>query len=95
MRRIVTLLLFSLSLQAAERFIRIDFPNGGELLRGGSEVRVLWHSLGVEGDLAILLFKDGEQYAVLADSVPNSGSFQWKISPSLPDGGRYRLRRRR
>ncbi len=86
------LFLICLSLQAANRFIHIDFPNGGELLRSGSEVRVLWHSLGVEGSLAILLFKDGEQYAILADSVPDSGVFQWWISPSLPDGGRYRLR---
>jgi hypothetical protein len=86
------LVLLSLSLVAAAPSLQIDFPNGGEVLRCGSEVRVLWHSIGVEGNLAILLFKDGEQYAIIAAAVPNSGAFQWRISPTLPDGGRYRLR---
>ena len=76
----------------ASRSIRIEFPNGGEVLKSGGQVRVLWRSLGVSGNLAILLFKGGEQYAVIAAAVPDSGFFQWKISAALPDSGQYRLR---
>jgi hypothetical protein len=85
------LLLASL-LQAGEREIRIEFPNGGEVLKSGGEVRVLWRSVGMNGNLAILLFKGGEQFAVIAESTPDCGFFQWKISAALPDSGQYRLR---
>jgi len=91
-KRLFPLLLLVLLLPAGERDIRIEFPNGGEVLRSGGEVRVLWRSLGISGDLAILLFKGGEQYAVIAASVPDRGFFQWKIAAALPDSGQYRLR---
>jgi len=91
-RRIASLLLLTLLLPAGERSIHIDYPNGGEVLQSGNSVRILWHSIGIEGNLAILLFKGGEQYAVIADAVPNNGDFLWKISPDLPDSGHYRLR---
>ncbi|MBN2346569.1 MAG: hypothetical protein JXO51_09290 [Candidatus Aminicenantes bacterium] len=90
--RMVPLLMLCFTLPPAERFIRIDFPNGGELLRGGSEVGIRWHSLGVQGDLAILLFKEGDQYATIASATANDGAFQWSVPTDLPDGARYRLR---
>ena len=90
--RIGLLLLIALVLQAGENYIRIDFPNGGEVLKSGSPVGVRWQSLGVNGNVAILLFKDGEQYSIIAESVPNSGAYQWNIPADLPDSGRYRLR---
>jgi len=91
-KRLLPVLLLALLLSASDRYIHVEFPNGGEVLRGGGEVRVLWRSLGVSGNLAILLFKGGEQYAIIAESVPDTGFFQWKISASLPDSGQYRLR---
>jgi hypothetical protein len=89
---IAIVILFFLSLPAGDRSIHIEFPNGGEVLKSGSQVEILWRSLGVSGNLAILLFKSGEQYAVIADAAPNSGSFQWKVSAALPASGQYRLR---
>jgi hypothetical protein len=91
-RRLLPLLLLALLLPAGDRDIRIEFPNGGEVLKSGGEVRVLWKSLGISGDLAILLFKGGEQYAVIAAAAPDCGFYQWKISAALPDSGQYRLR---
>ena len=90
--RIAAFALAPLFLLAAGPSLTIDSPNGGEVLRRGDEVRVLWHSLGVEGNVAVLLFKNGEQYAVIAASIANSGFFSWRISPALPDSGHYRLR---
>ncbi|MCU0235880.1 MAG: GPI anchored serine-threonine rich family protein [Acidobacteria bacterium] len=92
MRRFVVLAMLSLLLSAGERSIRIEFPNGGEVLARGSRVAVQWRTLGIEGSLAILLFKGGEQHAVIAASVPDSGQFQWTVAASLPVDGRYRLR---
>lgn len=46
----------------------------------------------MNGNVAILLFKSGEQYAVIAASAPNSGAFAWDIAAALPDNNRYRLR---
>ncbi|HEX7503098.1 MAG TPA: Ser-Thr-rich GPI-anchored membrane family protein [Acidobacteriota bacterium] len=91
-RRLLFLLLLALLLLSGEQEIRIEFPNGGEVLKSGGDVRVSWRSAGVGGDLAILLFKGGEQYAVIAASAPDNGFFQWKISAALPDSGQYRLR---
>lgn len=91
-RRILPWLLLALLLHAGEAEIRIVFPNGGEILKSGSDVRVSWRSVAVGGDLAILLFKGGEQYAVIAASVQDNGFFLWRISPALPDSGQYRLR---
>ena len=91
-KRLLPLLLLALLLSAGERNILIEFPNGGEVLRSGGEVRVRWRSLGISGDLAILLFRGGEQCAIIAESAPDRGFFQWKISAALPDSGRYRLR---
>jgi hypothetical protein len=92
MRTIAALALLSLLLQAGDRSIRIEFPNGGEVLKCGSQVGVHWRSQGVEGNLAILLFKGSEQHAVIAASVPDSGFFQWTVPASLPEGIQYRLR---
>jgi len=91
-KRIAPLVLLVMLLQAGGRYIHVEFPNGGEVLMSGSQVAILWSSLGVEGNLAILLFKGGEQYAVIAASAPNKGDFQWKIPATLPDSGQYRLR---
>ncbi len=91
-KKTILLILLVLALRAEAPFIRIIFPNGGEVLKSGSRVRILWQSLGVSGNVAILLFKSGEQYAVLAESTPNSGAFAWIPSSALAEGDRYRLR---
>jgi len=91
-KRIALLILLALALHGSDRYIHIEFPNGGEVLKSGSQARILWRSLGVSGNVAILLFLSGEQYAIIAESVPDSGAYEWKISAALPESGQYRLR---
>ena len=91
-RRIALLFLLALALHAGDRYIRIEFPNGGEVLPSGGQVRILWRSLGVSGNVAILLFKSGEQFAIIAEAVPDNGAYEWTIAAALPDNGQYRLR---
>ena len=73
-------------------FLRIEQPNGGDTLHAGIEAQVRWLSVGVEGPVAILLFKGGEQHAVIAAEAPNIGFYRWQVPAALPDGGQYRLR---
>ncbi len=91
-KKIASLFLLTLALHAGSQTIRIEFPNGGEVLKSGGQARILWRSLGVTGSVAILLFKSGEQYAIIAAAVPDSGAYEWKIPADQPDSGQYRLR---
>jgi len=92
MRTLATLALLSMLLPSTARTIRIEYPNGGEVLTRGSRVAVQWRSQGVEGNLAILLFKGGEQHAIIANGIPDNGLFQWTVATDLPEDNRYRLR---
>ncbi len=98
MRKIATVALITLlylpllSQQAPDRFIRIEYPNGGEVLAAGGQATIRWLSLGIKGPVAILLFKDSEQHAVIAENAPNSGVFSWTLPADLPDSSQYRLR---
>lgn len=85
-------LMLVLMLHAGDSSIRIDYPNGGEVLKCGSQTEVRWHSSGFDGPVAILLFKGAEQHSIIAAGAANSGSFQWTIPATLPAGSRYRLR---
>ena len=91
-KRIALLILLTLALQAGDNYIRIEFPNGGEVMQAGSQVRIKWRSLGANGNVAILLFKSGEQYTIIAESVANNGAYEWQIAAAMPDSGQYRLR---
>lgn len=96
-RRLSPILFFLLALAAlpgrdAAPFVRVEFPNGGEVLAAGSRVTVRWLSLGIDNAVAILLFRAGEQHAIIAAGAPNTGSFSWQLPADLPAGGQYRLR---
>lgn len=91
-KKLAWVLLVFMPLLAGEPFIRIEYPNGGETLKSGSPVTILWQSAGVDGNVAILLFRAGEQVAVIAPSVPNTGKFAWPIPGTTPSGDRYRVR---
>jgi hypothetical protein len=91
-KRIALPILLALALHGGGQVIRIEFPNGGEVLQCESQVKILWRSMGINGNVAILLFKSGEQYATIAESIPDSGAYEWKISAALPNSGQYRLR---
>jgi hypothetical protein len=86
------LALLSLPLPASGPSIRIEYPNGGEVLRRGTQVAVRWRTQGIEGSLALLLFKNGEQQAILANGIPDNGLFQWHVATGLAESTGYRLR---
>ncbi len=91
-RTFAALALLYMLLPSADRSIRIEYPNGGEVLKRGTQVAVRWSTQGIEGNLALLLFKNGEQLAIIAAGIPDNGLFQWTVATSLPEATGYRLR---
>ena len=91
-RTFAALALLSLLLPSADRSIRIEYPNGGEALKRGTQVTVRWRTQGIDGNLALLLFRKGEQHAIIAAGIPDNGFFQWTVANSLPEDTGYRLR---
>ncbi len=74
--------------------LKVLSPNGGEILKTGSQVRINWQSMGVQGKVVIILYKQGIKHSVITKETPNSGIFNWKIPPNLPAGTNYRIRLR-
>jgi hypothetical protein len=72
--------------------IQVLYPNGGETLFTRSTIRIQWTPVNPEMRIVILLFREGAQAAIIADDIPGSGSFAWKIPDQIQPGNRYRIR---
>ncbi len=73
-------------------WIKVLYPNGGEVLKTNSTIHIKWQSHGLNGKVVIVLYKKGIKHAVISKQTDNSGKFPWKISPQLPEGNDYRIR---
>ena len=73
-------------------WIKILYPNGGEVLNAGAHISIQWQSGGVRGKVVIVLYKKGIKHAVIAEQADNSGKFSWTIPVNLPEGSDYRIR---
>lgn len=67
-------------------------PNGGEMLQSGQVSEIKWRSRGVDGKIVLILYRKGIKHSVVADQVPNNGSFRWHINNNIPPGNNYRIR---
>ncbi|MEI6042594.1 MAG: peptidoglycan-binding protein [bacterium] len=84
-------------------FINVISPNGGEVIKQGSVVRIKWNAPGIDS-VYIKLRKGNDTYhnpnpdynsyeASIALRVnANEGYFDWKVPTSLPDGKDYAIR---
>ncbi|MCP5048345.1 MAG: hypothetical protein GY940_14340 [bacterium] len=81
-------------LGAAPGTVKITYPNGGEVLKAGSQVAVKWQSKGLRtnDNMVIILFKKGIKHSIISKKAPNSGRFNWRVPPRLPKGRDYRIR---
>ncbi len=73
-------------------WIKVLYPNGGELLKTGTDIQIKWQSQDLNGKVVILLYKKGIKQEVISNQTDNSGIFPWKISQDLPEGNDYRIR---
>ena len=73
-------------------WIKVLYPNGGEVLKTNSSIHIKWQSKGLNGKVVIVLYKKGIKHTVISKQTDNSGMFPWKIPQQLPEGNEYRIR---
>ncbi len=93
----ITIFLFLATLGLTLAFgsnagIKVLYPNGGEVLKTGTAVRVKWTPADSKGKVILVLYKKGIKHSVISNGTPNNGLFLWKIPPALPEGNDYRIR---
>ena len=76
---------------AAPTTIAITAPNGGETWTAGTYNNITWTS-NVIGNVKIVLLKGGVQYSLIASSIPNTGSFSWRIPAGILPGTDYAVK---
>jgi hypothetical protein len=72
--------------------IKILYPNGGEILKTNTRVRIKWSSSKPKGNVILILYKKGIKHSVISKETDNSGLFLWKIPQKIPEGNDYRVR---
>lgn len=74
------------------KIINIVSPNGGEQISLGSDTLIQWTSTKGENDaVKISLYKGDTEYLVINSKTVNSGTYDWTIPLSLPDGIDYKV----
>ena len=71
--------------------LKVVAPNGGERWELLSKHDIKWYSIGTPSVFDIYLYKGSSFYSLLAEDVPGSGKFTWKIPVSLPSDSDYRI----
>jgi hypothetical protein len=76
--------------------ILVITPNGGEQWVSGTEETIMWSASNYERDYKMNLeysLDSGRTYEILAENVPNSGEFLWRIPKdiSLTDEAKIRV----
>ncbi|OHA63176.1 MAG: hypothetical protein A2842_00085 [Candidatus Wildermuthbacteria bacterium RIFCSPHIGHO2_01_FULL_48_25] len=75
--------------------ITVLSPNGGEQLQKGATQTITWSSSNVS-QVYIKLRKGTDTYhgteGAVSDIISNTGSYQWTIPTTLPDGSDYSIR---
>jgi hypothetical protein len=73
-------------------FIRVTYPNGGEILSRGSRYTITWED-NVAANVKIELFKGGSTTpVVISADTPSSGSFNWTVPNALTEGTDYKIK---
>jgi len=66
-------------------YITVTYPNGGEVLCGGTSQSITWED-NITENVEIQLFKSGVFHSSITTSTPSDGEYAWSIpnpSPSL------------
>ena len=71
--------------------ITITAPTGGSHA-AGSSLSITWTSTGSFGNVDIDLYKGTKKESTIAQSLPNGGSFIWKIPASQPSASTYLIK---
>jgi hypothetical protein len=81
--------------------LELSAPNGGENLVRGRIQMITWRAQGVQGNVRLILLREGERLGIIADSIAASaGSFSWTVGSykrgatleTAAIGGGYKIR---
>ncbi|MCS6967229.1 MAG: Ser-Thr-rich GPI-anchored membrane family protein [Cytophagales bacterium] len=72
-------------------FGRVTSPNGGEVFNRTRTYPITWES-NLGGNVTIDLMRAGTLILNLASNIPNSGTFNWLIPPTVTLANNYRIR---
>jgi hypothetical protein len=66
-------------------------PAGNITLSTKQTTTITWASLGIGGNVDIVLFKSGSAVNALARNVANNGTYEWTIDANLTPGSNYNI----
>lgn len=72
--------------------IRIVSPNGGEIWQKGSTYTITWDPAGIDGSVALALYRNGIYSITVHGSAPNTGSCLWTIPSNLTSAADYKIK---
>ncbi|MEM3341811.1 MAG: Ser-Thr-rich GPI-anchored membrane family protein, partial [Thermoplasmata archaeon] len=75
----------------APKGISVVVPNGGENWALGTNHNIEWIWWGGITSVNITLYRGNNPVLVIADNIPNTGSFLWSIPENLTPGSNYRI----
>jgi hypothetical protein len=85
--------IFFVELGAKPEQVRILYPNGGEILKVNTTVRIRWFSSnGPKGKVILVLYKKGIKHSLISKGTADTGRFTWKIPGKCPQATDYRIR---
>ena len=62
--------------------IKIYYPNGGETLKSGEKIKIVWTSEWKGTASVKIEYLDGKKWKTIGKSIPHEGSYEWK-TPSI------------
>lgn len=65
-------------------------PNGGEVIEKNSDIEIEWED-DLDGDVKLILMRNGSYYSSIIESVPSTGSYTWKVPVDISSGDDYRI----
>ena len=70
----------------------VTSPNGDENWEIGSTQEIIWTTSHPSEDVSIVLYKAGNIYQVLTDSMKSTGTFNWVIATDYQESNDYTVR---
>ncbi|MCF7913418.1 MAG: T9SS type A sorting domain-containing protein [Candidatus Cloacimonetes bacterium] len=82
---------FTLTL-SEDKYIWIEYPNGGEELAYGLTDTIRWNSFGDIENVDVYFKKDYSNIELITGNVPNTGEIEWTIPIELTNTARIRVK---
>jgi len=89
---IIFILLGNFSVWSERPYVKIVYPNGNEVIKTGSIVKIKWKTNIKESKVLILLYKNGNLLRKIGIHIENKGFYLWKVPEDLNSSKFYKIR---